>query len=80
MDINNRDIHIYSKNICDNELESDTYLLIVNALAMMGKLSNRAKMCYLGFSEFRLYDGITTTIMSTGRINSQNNDITLVTR
>lgn len=79
-DENDENIHMFMKNICDNEFESDTYVLIINGLALMGKTTKRATMCYLGFSELKIYDGIDSNIMATTRINPINTEIKLVTR
>ena len=76
-----KNVYIFTKNICYNDVQSDTYLLIITCLAQMGMTNNNATMRYLGFSELNLYDGETSTLRGTNRDTIINNgDIRLVLR
>jgi hypothetical protein len=57
----------YIKSICDNEIMSDTYVLVVTGLARQAQSGDVRKRRgnYLSFNEFNLYHGNVSTILTT---------------
>jgi hypothetical protein len=55
----------YIKSFCDNEILSDTYVLVVSGLATPVLDFYKRFGNYLSFNEFNLYDGNSTYIRTT---------------